>query len=55
MFVTVSLLSGRHGWWTTVDMEAFNEGEMKLVNVPEEEQVIQWAKMGREVTWLCSL
>ena len=33
---------------TTVDMDAFQQGELKLVQVPEEDQVIQWAEMGRD-------
>ena len=33
---------------TTVDMEAFNKGEQKLVQVPADEQIVQWAEMGRD-------
>ncbi len=32
----------------TVDLDALDNGELKLVNVPENEQQIQWAEMGRD-------
>ena len=31
-----------------MDLDALDNGELKLVNVPENEQQIQWAEMGRD-------